>query len=187
MQSLINKIVRLPNFPLRFWSVQISLIVQQEIFSPLELEISLSSKIHRGNWKHAVPDREIDPFLIERRNIGRYNDEQRTRLTRSHRTRWTSITEASLRRYRRHRTRQMLHGTEITRLISPRGNSTRNPSINVVTCESYYRPRHSTNSATPVVSLSLESTTISPLTVEIFRCRRGSSNLAERSRPPRRV
>lgn len=88
-------------------------------------------------------------------------------------------------------TRQMLHTavTEITRLISPRGSSTRNPSINVVSCESYYRPPPAVPpTRPPVVSLSLESTTISPLTVEIFRCRRGSSNLAvERSRPRRRV
>lgn len=73
-----------------------------------------------------------------------------------------------------HRTRQMLHTavTEITRLISPRGSSTRNPSINVVTCESYYRPPFH-QLGHPSFLYPSESTTISPLTVEIFRCRPG--------------
>lgn len=87
-----------------------------------------------------------------------------------------------------HRTRQMLHTavTEITRLISPRGSSTRNPSINVVTCESYYRPPFH-QLGHPSFLYPSNRRQLVHLPSKYSGVDRGSSNLAERSRPRRRV
>lgn len=158
---------------------------------------------------------------LRRRNkwsMNRCDDKQRTSLTRtivwippmveSHRARWTSIIQVELvngavfplgwhlaQRMLHHRQRPSVTMVEITRLISPRGSSTRNPSINVVSCESYYRwppaPPAFRNSAVPRFCIPRESATISSLTVEIFSrfrfCRVVELGRAVTSRQRRRV
>lgn len=172
MQSFINEIVAITKFP---FPISIHLPPSKFHFPAKFQQI-----FQQRRW--SIPSNGEEVSADKLRATDTINADPSNR-----RTRWTSITADMRPPYH---TGQMLPSPapEITRLISPRGSSTRNPSINVVSCESYYRLRPIIPpTRPPVVSLSLESTTISPLTVEIFRCRRGSSNLAERSRPRRRV
>ena len=142
---------------------QVSLFDFDSLF-PLELEISLSSKIPNRGFDRSLST-EKKYFKTAFKTTDTINADPSNSMNVDYG--WYASTVS-------HRTRQMLHTavTEITRLISPRGSSTRNPSINVVTCESYYRPPFH-QLGHPSFLYPSESTTISPLTVEIFRCRPG--------------